>query len=215
MARGRKKGGLNLNYINNEDELIKMIINQINSLNKKIKDFKNKGIEEHQEFVKVMNSDYVQYTDSGTISKSKGYFKGKSKIELKRTLAGLHKTNNNDFFGTTRKYNKEVTKGITYVRDFTKQYFEQKGYDEKFIQNIVNNKDFFAQVFTAFKEGDANRYGSSQVIEKIALNYEDSGMNERERDRILSNIEYSRNTMDYLKEAQKAVDEIMRNKRRR
>ena len=74
MARGRKKGGLNVNSINDNNQLTNMIINQINSLNKKIKSFKEKGIDTHMEYIKnIISDDMGQFTENGTLSKSKNF----------------------------------------------------------------------------------------------------------------------------------------------
>ena len=55
-----------------------MIINQINSLNKKIKAFKKKGIDEHSEYVKNMISDDMgKFTKNDTLSKSKKFYSEK------------------------------------------------------------------------------------------------------------------------------------------
>ena len=58
-------------------------------------------------------------------------------------------------------------------------------------------------------------YGSNQAIEKIALNYENNGMDNKEVEKILQNIEYSKNVLDRLKEEQEAFEEFKRNRRMR
>ncbi len=95
MARGRKKGGLKINSINDRNELTKMIINQINSLNKKIKAFRKEGIEEHTEFIKnIITEDMGRFLTSGTLSKSKKFYATKNTVWLKKSLSALHKINN-------------------------------------------------------------------------------------------------------------------------
>lgn len=215
MARGRKKGGLKINSINDRDELTNMIINQINSLNKKIKAFKKEGIEEHLEYIKhLISDDMGQFTENDTLSKSKKFYDGKDIVWLKKTLSALHKINNHEFYGTIRKYHKEVTKSLKAVQDYTKKYLSDKGYDENFIFDITNSKDFFVKLYGAFNEG-IKGYGSDQVIEKIALSYEGSGFSDEEMDKILSNIEYSKNVLDRLKEEQDAFEEYKRNRKMR
>ena len=79
MARGRKKGGLKINSLSDKQEITDMIINQINSLNKKIKAFKKKGIDEHSEYVKNMISDDMgKFTKNDTLSKSKKFYGDKN-----------------------------------------------------------------------------------------------------------------------------------------
>ena len=122
MARGRKKGGLNINSLTDKNEITDMIINQINSLNKKIKAFKKKGIDEHSEYVKNMISDDMgKFTKNDTLSKSKKFYDDKNIVWLKKTLSALHKINNNELFGTVHKYEKEVTNNLKKVRDYTQQ----------------------------------------------------------------------------------------------
>lgn len=215
MSRGRKKGGLKINSINDRNELTNMIINQINSLNKKIKAFKKEGIEEHSEYIKnLISSDMGQFTKNDTLSKSKKFYGTKNTVWLKKTLSALHKINNHEFYGTTRKYHKEVTKSLKAVQDYTKNYLNNKGYDNKFINEITNSKDFFVKLYGAFNEG-IRGYGSDQIIEKTALSYENTGMSNEEMNKILSNIEYSKNVLDRLKEEQDAFEEFKRNRRMR
>lgn len=215
MARGRKKGGLKVNSINDRNELTNMIINQINSLNKKIKAFKKEGIEEHSEYIKnIISEDMGQFTKNDTLSKSKKFYDTKNTVWLKKTLSALHKLNNHEFYGTTRKYKKEVTKSLKAVQDYTQSYLQNKGYDNKFINEITNSKDFFVKLYGAFNEG-IQGYGSDQIIEKIALSYDDTGMSNEEMNKILSNIEYSKNVLDRLKEEQNAFEEFKRNRKLR
>ena len=215
MARGRKKGGLNVNSINDRNELTNMIINQINSLNKKIKAFKKEGIEEHSEYIKnIISEDMGQFTKNDTLSKSKKFYNTKNIVWLKKTLSALHKINNHEFYGTTRKYHKEVTKTLKAVQNYTQSYLQNKGYDNKFINEITNSKDFFVKLYGAFNEG-IQGYGSDQIIEKIALSYENTGMSNEEINKILSNIEYSKNVLDRLKEEQDAFEEFKRNRKMR
>ena len=216
MARGRKKGGLNVNSINDNNQLTNMIINQINSLNKKIKSFKEKGIDTHMEYIKnIISDDMGQFTKNGTLSKSKKFYDEKHQVWLKKTLTALHKINNHDFFGTTRKYEKEVNKNVAKVQEYTRQFLEKKGYSQQFIIETINDKNFIVALFDAFKDVGKG-YGSDQVIEKIALSYSDNtGLDSKEVDKILNNIEYSKNVLDRLKEEQDAFNEFKRNKKLR
>ena len=153
MARGRKKGGLNVNSINDNNQLTNMIINQINSLNKKIKSFKEKGIDTHMEYIKnIISDDMGQFTENGTLSKSKKFYGEKHQVWLKKTLTALHKINNHDFFGTTRKYEKEVNKNVAKVQEYTRQFLEKKGYSQQFIIETINDKNFIVALFDAFKK---------------------------------------------------------------
>lgn len=215
MARGRKKGGLNINSLTDKNEITDMIINQINSLNKKIKAFKKKGIDEHSEYVKNMISDDMgKFTKNDTLSKSKKFYDDKNILWLKKTLSALHKINNNELFGTVHKYEKEVTSNLKKVRDYTQQYLEQKGYSQDFINEVINSKEFYTTLFMEFNHVGRG-YGSNQAIEKIALNYGNNGIDTKEAEKILQNIEYSKNVIDRLKEEQDAFEEFKRNRRMR
>jgi ribosomal protein S18 len=211
MVRGRKKGGLNINSVNDSDKLTGMIINQINSLNKKIKAFKKEGVEEHAEYIKsLISEDMAQFTDSDALSKSKKFYGEKNNVWLKKTLSALHKINNHEFYGTTRKYHKEVTKSIKSVQDYTKDFLRGKGYNEKFLVETVNSKDFLTKLYGAFKEVGSG-FGSDQAIEKIALSYgESSGFSDEEMNKILNNIEYSKNVLDRIKEENEAFQEFQK-----
>ena len=216
MARGRKKGGLNVNTINDNNQLTNMIINQINSLNKKIKIFKEKGIDTHMEYIKnIITDDMGQFTEHDTLSKSKKFYSEKHTVWLKKTLTALHKINNHDFFGTIRKYENEVTKNVAKVQEYTRQFLEKKGYSQQFIIETINDKNFIVALFDAFKDVGKG-YGSDQIIEKIALSYSDNtGLDSKEVEKILNNIEYSKNVLDRLKDEQDAFEEFKRNKKLR
>ena len=215
MARGRKKGGLKINSLSDKQEITDMIINQINSLNKKIKAFKKKGIDEHSEYVRNMISDDMgKFTKNDTLSKSKKFYSDKNIVWLKKTLSALHKINNNELFGTVHKYEKEVSNNLKKVRDYTQQYLKQKGYSQDFINEVTNSKEFYTTLFMEFNHVGRG-YGSNQAIEKIALNYENNGMDNKEVEKILQNIEYSKNVLDRLKEEQEAFEEFKRNRRMR
>lgn len=218
MARGRKKGGLKINSINDREELTKMIINQINSVNKKIKKFKSEGIEEHSEYIKTLiSSDMGQFTPNDTLSKSKKFYESKNTVWLKKTLAALHKINNHEYFGTINKYKKEVSTTIKNVQDYAKEYLREKGYDEKFIIETINSKSFMVNLFDAYKDVGKG-YGSNQAIEKVALSYgTNTGFSEQEMNKILNNIEHGKNTLDRIKEEQDAFNEFlnMRNNAKR
>ena len=216
MTRGRKKGGLNVNSINDNNQLTNMIINQINSLNKKIKSFKEKGIDTHMEYIKnIITDDMGQFTENDTLSKSKKFYGEKHQVWLKKTLTALHKINNHAFFGTPRKYEQEVTKNVAKVQEYTRQFLEKKGYSQQFIIETINDKNFIVSLFTAFKEVGRG-YDSNQTIEKIALTYDNNnGLDSKEVDRILNNIEYSKNVLDRLKDERELIEEVRRNRRMR
>lgn len=215
MARGRKKGGLKINSLSDKQEIIDMIINQINSLNKKIKAFKKKGIDEHLEYVRNMISDDMgKFTKNDTLSKSKKFYSDKNIVWLKKTLSALHKINNNELFGTVHKYEKEVSNNLKKVRDYTQQHLKEKGYSQDFINEVTNSKEFYTTLFMEFNHFGRG-YGSDQAIEKVALNYENNGMDNKEVEKILQNIEYSKNVLDRLKEEREAFEEFKRNRRMR
>ena len=168
------------------------------------------------EYIKnIISDDMGQFTENGTLSKSKKFYGEKHQVWLKKTLTALHKINNHDFFGTTRKYEKEVNKNVAKVQEYTRQFLEKKGYSQQFIIETINDKNFIVALFDAFKDVGKG-YGSDQVIEKIALSYSDNtGLDSKEVDKILNNIEYSKNVLDRLKEEQDAFNEFKRNKKLR
>ncbi|MEG1009912.1 MAG: hypothetical protein RSF67_08925 [Clostridia bacterium] len=215
MARGRKKGGLQINKLQDREEIIGMIINQINSLNKKINKFKEKGINEQLEYTKnIISEDMGQFNENDNLRKSKVFYRSKNTVWLKKSLSALHKINNHEFFGTTRKYEQEVTNNIKLVKTYVEKYLRQKGYDDKFINEVVNSKNFYVNLFEEFKEVGKG-YGSDQAIDKVALTYQNNIYDSKETEKILSNIESSRNVINRITETQEALDEFMRNKKMR
>ena len=188
---------MDINKLSHE-ELINKIINQSNSLNKKIKAFKNKGIEEHNELIhNLLSDDQVQYNKSGSITKSKKFYDKQDDFVLKKTLATLIKINNHDIYGTVNKYTKYATVSWETLQTTVKETLRAKGYDEKFIIELCADKDFYNKLYLAFNEG-ALSYGSDQIIEKVVLDYSENGLSEEEIERISSDIEYSKNKMDNL-----------------
>ena len=188
---------MDINKLSHE-ELINKIINQTNSLNKKIKAFKNKGIEEHSELIhNLLSDDQVQYNKSGSITKSKKFYDKQDDFVLKKTLATLIKINNHDIYGTVNKYTKYATVSWETLQTTVKETLRTKGYDEKFIVELCADKDFYNKLYLAFNEG-ALSYGSDQIIEKVVLDYSENGLSEEEIERISSDIEYSKNKMDKL-----------------
>ena len=189
---------MDINKLSHE-ELINKIINQTNSLNKKIKAFKNKGIEEHNELIhNLLSDDQVQYNKSGSITKSKKFYDKQDDFVLKKTLATLIKINNHDIYGTVNKYTKYATASWETLQTTVKETLRTKGYDEKFIVELCADKDFYNKLYLAFNEG-ALSYGSDQIIEKVVLDYSENGLSEEEIERISSDIEYSKNKMDNLR----------------
>lgn len=215
MARGRKKGGLSVNNINDKSELTKMIINQINSLNKKIKKFSENGIDEHSEYVHALlnNERMAKFTENGTISKSKAFYQEQNTIWLKKTLSALHKINNNNTLGTVKKYEKTVNDTIRKIQDTIKQHLRSKGYSEQFIQEIVNDKDYIKSLISAFNEGGKG-YGSLQIVEKVALTYKEQDLSEEQK-KILNNIEGSKNALDEIKREVAEIEEARKLLRQR
>ena len=189
---------MDINKLSHE-ELINKIINQSNSLNKKIKAFKNKGIDEHSELIhNLLSGDQVQYNKSGSITKSKKFYNNQDDFVLKKTLSTLIKINNHDIYGTINKYSKYATESWETLQSTVKETLRQKGYDEKFITELCADKDFYNKLYLAFNEGGLS-YGSDQIIEKVVLDYAENGLSEDEIERIASDIEYSKNKMDKLK----------------
>lgn len=186
--------------INNlsHDELITKIINQANSLNKKIKTFKQENILEHSELVhNLLPEGQVTYNKSGSITKSKKFYDKQSDIWLKKTLSTLVKINNNEIYGTINKYNSYATQSWNTLRDTVVQILKEYGYDEEFIYRVTSSPDFYNKLYLAFNDG-ALSYGSKQIVNKVALDYDENGLSDKERERIVSDIEYSKNKMDEL-----------------
>ena len=179
-------------------QLINKIINQANSLNKKIKAFKNNGITEHSELIhNLFDNDQVKFNKSGSITKSKKFYDNQEDIWLKKTLSTLIKLNNHEIYGTVNKYNKYATQSWNTLKSTIEQTLLDKGYDNKFVAELTADKDFYNKLYLAFNDG-ALSYGSDQIIEKVVLDYSENGLSQDEIDRISSDIEYSKNQMDKL-----------------
>lgn len=186
--------------INNltHNELINKIVNQVNSLNKKIKAFKEANILEHEELVhNLLSEKQVQYNESGSITKSTKFYGKQSDIWLMKTLSTLIKLNNNDIYGTINKYNKYATQSWNTLRDTLEQTLLRNGYSSSFIAELLSSKNFYNKLYLAFKEGGKS-YGSDQIIDKVVLDYSENGLTDDEKERIVSDIEYSKNKMDEL-----------------
>lgn len=197
--------------INNlsHDELIDKIINQANSLNKKIKAFKKENILEHSELVhNLLPEGQVTYNKSGSITKSTKFYDKQSDIWLKKTLSTLTKLNNNEIYGTINKYHKFATQSWNTLRDTVMDHLRMQGYDEEFIQSICSSKDFYEKLYLAFNDG-ALSYGSLQMVDKVALDYKNNGLTSEEKERIVSDIEYSKNKMDQLTTEINQINEAM------
>lgn len=200
--------------INNlsHDELITKIINQANSLNKKIKAFKNENILEHSELVhNLLPQGQVSYNKSGSITKSTKFYGKQSDIWLKKTLSTLVKLNNHEIYGTTNKYHSYATQSWNTLRDTVVNHLRSLGYDEQFILEVTSQKDFYNKLYLAFNDG-ALSYGSLQMIDKVALDYKNNGLTDEEKERIVSDIEYSKNKMDQLTVEISQYEEYLRSK---
>lgn len=198
----------NLSHI----ELINKIVNQANSLNKKIKAFKKANIMEHEELVhNLLSEEQVQYNKSGSITKSTKFYDKQSDIWLKKTLSTLIKLNNNDIYGTINKYNKYATQSWNTLRDTVEQTLLKNGYSSSFIAELLSSKDFYNKLYLAFKEGGKS-YGSDQIIDKVVLDYSENGLTDAEKERIVSDIEYSKNKMDELTAEMSQYEEYLKYK---
>lgn len=150
-------------------DVINKIINQANSLNKKIKTFKAEGIEDHGDFVHAMfNSDQMKYNKSGSMTKSKKFYEKQNILQLKRTLNTLIKINNHDVFGTIKKYKSFATESWTTLQHTVKEILLSKGYNESDVNMITSSKMFYNTLLLAFKDVGKG-YGSEQIIEKVFL----------------------------------------------
>lgn len=216
MARGRKKGGFKINPLTDKEDIVNKIINQANSLNKKIKSFKGEGIAEHKTYLEsFLTDDMVKWTKSGGISKSKKFYSDKHMLWLKKTLSALHKANNDVFYGTVRKYKEELTSSQEKIVSYAQKYLSKKGYSNQFIDEVVHSKGFIAMLIMRFNEG-ATIYGSNQVIEDVALTYGTAtGFSNDELDRTLSNIEMAKNSIDEINRQMEEFEEFKRLKNKR
>ncbi|MGL5751742.1 MAG: hypothetical protein ACRCXT_14505 [Paraclostridium sp.] len=188
---------MNINNLTHK-QLINKIVNQANSLNKKIKAFKNANIMEHEELVhNLLSDEQVQYNKSGSITKSTKFYDAQSDIWLKKTLSTLVKLNNNEIYGTINKYNKYATQSWNTLNDTVTSILKEYGYDDTFIAELTSSKDFYNKLYLAFNDASLS-YGSKQIVNKVALDYSENGLSDEERDRITSDIEYSKNKMDEL-----------------
>lgn len=213
--RGRKVGGFKIDKLSDREEIANKIINQINSLNKKIKKFRKEGISEFDSFYQQYLGDLVGTTKSGLLSKSKKQFEDMHLLTLKKTLSAVHKINNDPFYGTVKKYNNAVNESLRKVIEFSRKHLEEKGYDSNWVNGVVESKSFIAQLIMSFNES-GGRYGSKQQIEKIALNYEADPnlMSKEEMQRIINNIEQSQNAFDRLEEQRREYEEFLAMKNR-
>lgn len=202
---------MNINNLS-QGELIDKIINQANSLNKKIKAFKKANIAEHEELVhNLLSDEQVRYNKSGSITKSKKFYSNQQDIWLKKTLSTLIKLNNNEIYGTINKYNKYATQSWNTLNDTVTNILKENGYDDKFIAELTSSKDFYNKLYLAFNDGSLS-YGSNQIISKVALDYSQNGLTDDEKERIVSDIEYSKNKMDELTTQISQYEDYLRSK---
>ena len=204
------KGSYDIDKLTDTKDIINKIINQTNSLNKKIKAFNKNDIIEHGEMINHLLGDgSVVFNDTGSKKKKKKFYDGQNILELKRTLSALHKMNNHEFYGTIKKYEKEMNDRMYGVQQKVKNYLQEKGYSDEFINGVIHDKGFFVQLFLAFQDGKKGA-DSKSVIEKISLNYNpnESGLTDKEMNRILNNIENSANMQKSIKKKKKALNEF-------
>lgn len=197
------------------EQLIKKIINQANSLNKKIKKFKEANIDEHLELVKgLFNDGQVEFNNSGSITKSKKFYDKQSDLWLKRTLTTLHKLNNHDVYGTINKYNKVATDSWNTLVHTVQDYLTNKGYDKQWVMEVTSTNEFYQKLLLAFKDNKKS-YGSTQTIEKVFLEYaNDDKMSEDEKKTTLNNIEHSLNAHEQILKEIRDYEEYRRFKGR-
>lgn len=204
--RGRKKN-FNINNFNNKDELIGMVINQINSLNKKMKAFARKGYDAHIEYMSNLLNGQVQYTMNETISKSKSYLGEKNLLQLKKLYVSLQHMNNHNILGTIKKYESAVTRQVEDTKKYARDFLVSKGYDNNFILKVINDKNFYTSLFSAFD--DDGTFTSDQIIEEVALNYDISNINATRKKR-LEELESGRMEQERIDREQKAFEEWQR-----
>ena len=173
-----------------KNEIINKIINQANSLNKKVKSFKNEGITDHYDLIQSMfNDQQMQFNNSGSLTKSKKFYGNQNILELKRTLNILTKINNHDVFGTVKKYKNFATDQWNTLQHTVKEILLNKGYSENDVNLVISSKSFYNSLLIAFKELKKN-YGSEQVVEKVYLQYAND-LSESDIKQAVSDIEFS------------------------
>ena len=196
-----------------KNQIISKIINQANSLNKKIKTFKKEGIDDHFDFIESMfNDKQMKYNKSGSLTKSKKFYEKQNLLQLNRTLSILTKINNHDVFGTIKKYKSFATESWTTLQDTVKNLLLNKGYDIQSVNMIVTSKNFYNTLLTSFK--DVGRgYGSTQIIEKVFLNYNQGNLSEEDVKKATSDIEFSVNRQNELERHIREYEEFLNMKR--
>ena len=196
-----------------KNQIISKIINQANSLNKKIKTFKKEGIDDHFDFIESMfNDKQMKYNKSGSLTKSKKFYEKQNLLQLNRTLSILTKINNHDVFGTIKKYKSFATESWTTLQDTVKNLLLNKGYDIQSVNMIVTSKNFYNTLLTSFK--DVGRgYGSTQIIEKVFLNYNQRNLSEEDVKKATSDIEFSVNRQNELERHIREYEEFLNMKR--
>ena len=198
-----------------KNQIISKIINQANSLNKKIKTFKIEGIDDHFDFINSMfNDKQMKYNKSGSLTKSKKFYEKQNLLQLNRTLSILTKINNHDVFGTIKKYKSFATESWTTLQDTVKNLLLNKGYDIQSVNMIITSKNFYNTLLTSFK--DVSRgYGSTQIIEKVFLNYNKGNLSEEDIRKATSDIEFSVNRQNELDRHIREYEEFLNMKRGR
>lgn len=189
-----------IKQVNNlsKQQLINKIINQANSLNKKIKTFNDEGVGEFKSYISnYIDRDY--HSKSGRITKSKKVLGGKSDLELKRLLSSLIEINNNEVYGTIGKYKKAVSNKIQNAKDTFRDYLLDKGYNENEVELVINSGSFLNTVAQALNHDKDSGHSSGDTMEKVFLEYTTS-LNEEERQRAMSNLEFGMNNADELLE---------------
>ena len=198
-----------------KNQIISKIINQANSLNKKIKAFKKEGIDDHFDFIDSMfNNNQMKYNKSGSLTKSKKFYEKQNLLQLNRTLSILTKINNHDVFGTIKKYKSFATESWTTLQDTVKNLLLNKGYDIQSVNMIVTSKNFYNTLLTSFKDVSKG-YGSEQIIEKVFLNYNQNNLSEEDIKKATSDIEFSVNRQNELERHIREYEEFLNMKRGR
>lgn len=172
-------------------QIISMIINQANSLNKKVIAFKEQSIVDHLQFVQSFFTDeQMQYTDTNRLTKSKVFYGNQNMLQLERTLNVLKKINNHEIFGTIRKYNKNYSDSWQTLMDTCKRILENKGYSTNTINQIINSRSFVNRLLIAFKD-KIHGLVSDGIIEKVFLEHAKGTIPNEDIEKSISDIEYA------------------------
>lgn len=203
-----------INRMSNKDNIIKKVLSQISQINEKIKEFEKYNIDEQKDFLNGATNNKIKYTKSGRVSTSKKWLNELNVLQLKSLYTGIHNTNTHDIYGTVRRFEKVMTESAERVRSYVVEHLQEKGYDDKFINEVINQKGFYDTVFYEFNNMSKG-YGSDGVIEKVALQYANGTIDKKEVKKKLNTLERNRNIVENILEDKKDYNEYIKNRNKK